>query len=383
MHVVLVTVFPKDPQTIEGGVEGVSKYLADELSHRKGVKLSIVVPWSQTNENKVEDWEGYRVYRLAQKKPWSVLPTVLYNEIYGRRQIQNFIRSLNIDLIHYEGYLSWMAKSSIPSILTIHGIAELDALWSSKGICKYLKWFIYKLTEGLPRRTVSYLIAINKYVYDFMPSRNKIKKTWLIENPVAHSYFQREWNYEPGRIFNCAKVISRKNTLGLLKAFSQVVEKYPKANLRIGGGWDDSEYLNLCQEYVAKKKLKDKVVFLGNLSILEVQEELTKANCFVLPSFQETAPLAIEEAMAAGVPVVASRLCGIPHMIIEGETGFLIDPKKIETISSALLKILFSEKKARLMSLRAKEEALKRFRCDEVVEKTLKAYEEILDKSTL
>ena len=72
----------------------------------------------------------------------------------------------------------------------------------------------------------------------------------------------------------------------------------------------------------------------------ETCRELAEACCLVLPSFQETLPVAIAEAMAAGVPVVASAVGGVPEMIEEGKSGYLVDPHRPDQIADRVLRIL-------------------------------------------
>ena len=61
MHIVMVTVFPKDPHSIDGGVAGVARYLADELCKRKDVKLTIVAPRGEHGEITCEGWGAFNV----------------------------------------------------------------------------------------------------------------------------------------------------------------------------------------------------------------------------------------------------------------------------------------------------------------------------------
>jgi glycosyltransferase involved in cell wall biosynthesis len=100
-----------------------------------------------------------------------------------------------------------------------------------------------------------------------------------------------------------------------------------------------------------------------------------------VPSFQENAPLNIAEAMAAGVPVVAARVGGIPGMVHDGQTGLLVDPHDTSGIAGAVSKIISNPKLAKDMGRQAKKSAAERFRASAVCEKTLQAYREVLSES--
>lgn len=378
MHIAIVTVFPEEAHSIDGGVAGVAKYLVDELVRRPDVKLTIVVPKSDVGETTCEGWGEFNVYRLGKQGFWSFLPGTVYDIFSRKRQIRSLLRQIDPDIVHFQAVTFLAANCEQPSILTMHGIAERDAMWDNQwGILRWLKWLLLKFTEGHGRRRVQHVVLVSEYVKEFLPAGNRIRKTWLIENPVADSYFDIERSLDPGRVLCCSRVRPLKNILGMIEAFAPIAQKFPDAQLRIAGA-SQASYLKTCQQQVERSGLESRVHFLGNISIKDVQAELSKANCLVVPSFQENAPLSIAEAMAAGVPVVAAKVGGIPEMIQDGKTGLLVNPHDTDSISQAVSKILSDQKLAQSMAQRAKEVAKDRFRASVVCEKTLQAYREIL-----
>ncbi len=380
MHIAIVTVFPKEAHSIDGGVAGVAKYLVDELIKQPDIKLTVIVPKSDTGEITCEGWGDFNVYRLGKQGPWSFLPGTVYDILAGKRQLRSLLRQIDPDIVHFQGVTFLAANCEKPNILTIHGIAERDAMWDGRwGLLRRLKWLLLKLTEGYGRRRVPNIILISEYVRGFLPTKNKIRGSWLIENPVADSYFDIDRQFEPGRIFCCSRIRPLKNILGMIKAFALVAQQFPDSQLRIAGA-AETAYIEKCRKQVESEGLQDKVHFLGNISIRDVQLELSKANCLAAPSFQENAPLTIAEAMAAGVPVVAARVGGIPEMVEDGRTGLLVDPHDSDGIFEAVSKILSDQKLAQSMGKRAKEAAGGRFKALAVCEKTLQAYREVLEQ---
>ncbi|HUV62251.1 MAG TPA: glycosyltransferase family 4 protein [Sedimentisphaerales bacterium] len=382
MHVAIVTVFPQDRHCIDGGVAGVSKYLVDELTKHPDVKVSVVVPTGPAGETICEGWGQFNVYRLGKEGPWSFLPGTLYDLFAGKRRIGSLLKQLKPDIVHFQACTFLAADCEQPHILTIHGIAERDALWDRRR--RFLRGprrRLLKLTEDYGRRRVPHVVLISEYAREFIPSENSIRKTWLIDNPVADSYFTIERAFEPGRIFCCSRIRPLKNILGMIQAFALVVQQFPQAQLRIAGT-AEATYLRACEKQIKAMGVQGKVHFLGNISIEDVQRELSRANCLVVPSFQENAPLTIAEAMAGGVPVVAAKVGGIPGMLKNGETGLLIDPHNIKSIAQAVQKILSDEPLARSMGLRGRQAAERRFKASIVCEKTLRAYQEVLEQSS-
>jgi glycosyltransferase involved in cell wall biosynthesis len=375
----MVTVFPEDLHHINGGVAGASRYLVEEFKKHPDLKVTVIAPGSHVGQTTSEPWENVTVYRLEKQGLWRFLPGTLYYILSGKRQIRSLLKQINPDIVHFQGFTFLAANCEQPSLLTIHGIAEQDAKWDSRwGIFRQPRRFFMKLTEAYARRRIPHVIVISKYTRQFLPKDNNIKNSRLIENPVAESYFNVERKPESGRIFCCARIRPLKNIIGLIEAFALIAEHFPNAQLRIAGT-PETDYLEACKQEAEANGLKDKVHFLGNISINEVQLELSKANCLVVPSFQENAPLTISEAMAVGVPVVASNVGGIPEMIEDGKTGLLIDPYDTESICDAVSKILSDETFARSMGQFAKEVARKRYTVSIACKKTVRAYQDILN----
>ncbi|OHB60961.1 MAG: hypothetical protein A2167_06070 [Planctomycetes bacterium RBG_13_46_10] len=373
----MVTVFPCKADHIDGGVAGVSKYIADELIKHLDVKLTIVVPKGVVGETICEQWQNFNVYRVGKKGLGSFLPGTLYDIFAGKKQLKSLLKQINPDIVHFQNDAFLAANCPYPNILTIHGIAEYDAIWDSCwGLLRWAKHLLLKTTEQYGRNRARNIILISEYVRKFLP-QNNLRKTWLINNPIADSFFGVDWQPEPGRIFCCSRVRPLKNTVGMIKAFAKIRRRFPIAQLRIAGAAEPA-YLRECQREVKINNVSDNVSFLGNLSVEEVQNDLSKANCFAIPSFQENAPLSIAEAMAVGVPVVGARVGGIPEMVEEGKTGLLIDPYNVDNIAEAVLKVLTNRNLAISMSSRAKEIARSRYMASAVCEKTLKVYNEIL-----
>lgn len=379
MHVVMVTLFPADPHHIKGGVAGVARYLVDELKKYPDVKLTVVVPKGNVGESVCEKWDNFEVCRTGISRIGAMVPGTIYDILRGRKKLNKFLRQLKPDLVHYQGCTFLASNCQFPHILTVHGIAEYDALWERKGVVRWLRWLVLKLTEDYGRRRVPHIIMLSKYAQELLEKKTRPRKTWLIENPIAHSYFNVDWQFEAGRIFCCSRIRPLKNVLGMIKAFVHIVQRFPHSHLRIAGP-PDAAYLRACKQETDANNLHNSVCFLGSLTIKDVQFELSRANCLAIPSFQENAPLTVEEAMAVGVPVVGARVGGILEMVENGRTGFLVDPYDTKSIYEAVSKILSDEALARSMGHYAREVAKKRFMASVICEKTLQVYHTVLSE---
>ncbi|SHH65264.1 glycosyltransferase family 4 protein [Marivita hallyeonensis] len=123
----------------------------------------------------------------------------------------------------------------------------------------------------------------------------------------------------------------------LIDAIAQLAETHPDVSLRLVGDGPDRKNLEAA---VKRQGLSDRVVFLGYRSQAEVAEELAQADVFVLPSFAEGVPVVLMEAMAGQVPVLTTRLAGVPELVEDGVTGRLVPPGDAAAFRDALDEML-------------------------------------------
>jgi glycosyltransferase involved in cell wall biosynthesis len=126
----------------------------------------------------------------------------------------------------------------------------------------------------------------------------------------------------------------RKGLEVAFEALARLRDEGRPAQLLIAG---DGEHRLALVRRAAELGLGDEAVrFLGRTSAGEVRSLLGRAAALVVPSIYEGMPLVVLEAMAAGVPVVASRVSGIPEVVVDGETGWLVPPEDPPALASAL-----------------------------------------------
>lgn len=162
----------------------------------------------------------------------------------------------------------------------------------------------------------------------------------------------------------------------LLKAFSIVKKSYPNVMLVYAGRGEIQAEL---EDLSVKMGLNDSVKFTGF-----VEEELKtlyyhSADIFCLPSVTMAEAFGIVnlEAMACGLPVVSSRLGGIPDIVQDGKNGIIVEPGDIEALANALTKLLEDDKLRAKMSLEGKKMS-KNYSWAKIAEETEKIYEDLI-----
>ncbi len=175
-------------------------------------------------------------------------------------------------------------------------------------------------------------------------------------------------------------LIPIKGVTYLVSAMADVAEKYPKSLLVLVGKGDDKgeEEIKL-KEQVERAGLEDKVRFLGWRP--DVDEIMGCFDIFVLPSLNEGMGRVLVEAMAAGLPIVASRVGGIPDLVKDGKNGHLVPPADGSALAKAISD-LFADKENRKRMGDAGKKMCRPYSAEAMVEQIDDLYRELLKKYT-
>ncbi|MDQ3668296.1 MAG: N-acetyl-alpha-D-glucosaminyl L-malate synthase BshA [Acidobacteriota bacterium] len=168
-----------------------------------------------------------------------------------------------------------------------------------------------------------------------------------------------------------------KRPVDCVEIFARVLKKVTKVRLVMVG--DGSERMNV--EHRARcLDIYEKCSFVGKQP--NIVNYLSAADVLLLPSEQESFGLAALEAMACEVPVIASRVGGVPEVVTDGETGFLSEVGDIEKMAEDAARLLADADLRRDMGRRARESALARYRTDIVIPQYIGFYESVLAQAS-
>jgi glycosyltransferase involved in cell wall biosynthesis len=134
------------------------------------------------------------------------------------------------------------------------------------------------------------------------------------------------------------------------------------------------------REFVAAQGLQRNVEFLGLQDKDRMLDEYARCAVVLLASVQETAPMTVIEAMAAGKPVVATRVGGVPHLVENGSSGFTVAVGDVESLASRVLTLLDDRDLRCRMGQRGRELA-QRFRAETVADAYRRLYYELAGRT--
>jgi L-malate glycosyltransferase len=125
------------------------------------------------------------------------------------------------------------------------------------------------------------------------------------------------------------------------------------------------------------KRLACEVAFLGKQD--SISEILSIADLMLLPSETESFGLVALEAMACEVPVIASKVGGLPEVVRDGQDGYLSEPRDVNTMAAKAIAVLSDEEKRQAMGMSARQHALRNFCSDKIIVQYERYYEEVMD----
>ncbi len=158
-----------------------------------------------------------------------------------------------------------------------------------------------------------------------------------------------------------------------IRIFEKVVKEIPSKLLLVGDGPDRSECERLCREL----NLCEHIKFLGKQEALV--ELLNAADIFLIPSQSESFGLAALEAMACGLPVVASSVGGLPELVKHNETGFIAEIGDIDRMAKYVIDLLSNDKKYQIFSENARNRAVNLFDKSKIIPIYEQHYENVLN----
>jgi glycosyltransferase involved in cell wall biosynthesis len=365
--------FPADVDQPKGGVEAATVGLARGLGTRDDVDLHVVTLEKERKEDTVETCGFATVHRLAGGR----LPMIV--DVFngpGRKKIDRYITGLRPDVVHFqETYGFGGPVNGVPTVFTVHGFDSLNLVTERKYLWR-LRAPLWRLAEKKGIRSHRNVVSIAPYVTEQLRGL-AAGEIVSIPNAVSREFFSVRSETVPGRVLFAGWINPRKNLATAISAVSKLVQQGKDVTLHAAGDFADRDYTARVRQLVGELGLRDRVQLLGRVSQERLRRELAEAAIFLLPSLQENAPMAIAEAMAAGVPVVTSNVCGMRTMVDDGRTGFLVEPRNVGQVAERIGVLLADEGLRQRMAADARKAALDSWHPDSVVEQTLALYRRI------
>jgi len=288
------------------------------------------------------------------------------------RATRRRVREIRPDLVHGQGTERDCSVSAVfsgyPNVLTLHGnmrsVARINKArpFSFQWLAARLERFTIPRSDGI--------VCITNYTREAVAPL--ARRTWVVPNAVDSSFFEVK-RAPAAQILCVANIDRRKNQNALVRAADTLGQEGRFELVFLGGASRDGAY---GREFFELLEARPWCRYAGFADREALKRYLASAAGLVLPSLEDNCPMVVLEAMAAGVPVAAARVGGVPDLVRAGETGLLFDPLSATAMAAALKQLLDAGDSS--MTTRARAEARQRFHPKTIAARHLEIYREVL-----
>ncbi len=337
---------------------------------RKGIKVDIYTRWFDHNRRQVDPLPGFpdvRVIRIP-AGPWEF---IVKEEIYNllpelTDNLSAYIRKnkLDYDLFHGHYVDAGIVTTGLakifgkPAFFTAHSLGAWKREQMDGNADEMERQFNFnhriseekRIFDTLNGHTVTSRLQLDKLraLYNYLGENVEIIPPGVNVHkfkPLAPGELPQKTSLPEKYIFCLSRVDSNKGYDLLLNAFARVCKKFNDVYLVTGGGSANPqprelEVLDMMHRIMKEKGIGDKIVFVGHVEEQLMVPYYQNAQFFVMPSIFEPFGMTAQEAMASGIPVIASRFGGINTVLTHEKDGLLIDPKNEDEFAGSMIRLL-------------------------------------------
>lgn len=344
MRIIQIGPFPLQADYIRGGVEASVYGLTKELF--KNAEVYVMDVPRIGIEDSIDCIDGITVYRFCNPGKYQKDAAKRVNQVI--EVIQNYhpsvchIHGTSLFSLHL---VKALKRQGIPVSLTVHGVLNVEKKKALKQCFSWRTLCQYIYQGGAERRilsSVKTVIVDTEYVKDAI-TRLGICRTPMMEvipQGIDQSYYELSCSSSSRRILSVGAFSRRKGHLYLIKAFELVCEKDSHVLLTICGSSADAQYLSEIQSHISNSPYKDRIMLVVDAPKEILLSLYKEAHIFALHSQEESQGIVLAEAMATGLPVVSTRVGGIPDVVKEGFSGLITDYGDVRAFAESILCLL-------------------------------------------
>lgn len=352
----LLIVIPYFPPHI-GGTELFAANIADELTHYHAWNVVVVTTSDKAHEEIEQRSDGLRIYRLPYKAKISNTPLSLA----WLWRIRRIIRNERPDLVNVHTPVPGLADIASllagkrPVVVNYHA----GSMRKERSRLNLLIWLYESFLLQPMLCKARKIISSSDYVRDSMLEKFKDKTVTIspaVDSDMFHPAESRSDSHRVVFVGSLKKSDGHKNLDGLLLACELLRQEIADLTITVVG---DGDGRAVYEELARDLRLADITTFTGWLERAELACTYREGAVFALASRQDSFPLVITEAMASGLPVVTTRVGGIPTLVEDGVDGLLVPPDDLGALVDALRRVLMDQDLACRLGRAGREKAVR------------------------
>lgn len=355
-----------------GGAERQALQLAQRLLKR-GLTVEVLTR-RYPGLAATEEMKGVKVWRLpvagSGRNPLSSVMFTAGVVLWLIRHAKEY------DVVHVHASLSPAVSALLAKFATRKPVLVKVACSGPHGdVASMRRRPFLSLRRRLLRHTDRFLVLNSESIEELQELGLERSQMAPIVNGVDTTYFAppEEKDLLPFvKAVFVGRLTTQKGVDLLLRAWAELTE--PRELILVGDG---AERPSL--EALASQLKLDHVTFIGSTN--DVRTYLQQADLFVLPSRAEGIPNAMLEAMACGLPVVATPVGGIPDVVLDGESGLLVPPEDVPALAAAIRRLLADSDLRHQMGQKARERVVSDYSLKAVTTRHLELYREVIGRN--
>lgn len=355
MKIAQIGTFPENTELIKGGVQASVFGLSNALLTLKHEVYVYDLPHRRNVRDYFQNISGIHVqrYHSAKENNLSSLKRIfkVVNDIKKSRPDICHIHSTSLYAL---GIYLILKLNGLPVLVTVHGLAHIEkknVLKGKKNLRNRLKYFYQSLSEFLLLDLCKFIIVDTQYVSDEIRKYKcshkiiSLPKCIVIPQGINHAYFEIKTPQEDiNNILSVGAIGRRKGHLQLIEAFAKLADLYPAVTLTIAGVVVENDYKSQIINKISELSLSDKVRLYIDRPIGEIIQLYRDSTIFALHTQEESQGIVFCEAMAAGKPIVATNVGGVPWVVENHVNGLLSDYGDIDTFVANMISLLKDDK---------------------------------------
>lgn len=293
-------------------------------------------------------------------------------------ELRSRLRRLAPDLVStHTAKAGWLGRLAayglgLPVMFTAHGWTFTEGVSTNASR-------LWRLLERVAGRWSDKIVTVSEFDRELAIGARIAETSRIVTvhngMPDVSADLMADAGREPPHLVMVARFEAQKDHRTLIHALASL-QRLPWRLSFVGGG----PLLDAMQALCVQLHIADRVTFMGARS--DVPQILATAQVFVLCTHWEGLPRSIIEAMRAGLPVVATRVAGVPELVDHDVSGLLCSARDPAMVAASLEMLLVSPARRRAMGLKARERYLAHFRFEHMLEKTLETYAEVMAQGT-
>lgn len=351
LRIIQFGVYPKDINVIKGGIEASVYGLSNNLATRANIQVK-VIGYPDTSLNHIQRCDltdHLEVVFLPNRYKYQFLSflsvVLIVREITNFKPTISHLHGTTFLILLLSLYLRITGKKFVT---TIHGISKTEyqkSFQRSRNFIFNLKKYFFGFIEILVINITNNITVGTDYVRKWVLNNRAIYLRQLITIPqgVEVYYYTIDSKYKKNTLLSIGSISERKGYEHSIQAVKLIIDIIPQIQYYIVGFKSDSIYLNRLIKLVQDLSLSENVFIITDATNDQTVNYLQKSDIFVLHSHEESQGIVLCEAMAAGKPIVATNVGGIPYIVEHNINGLLCDYGDIDSFSKNIIHLLQNE----------------------------------------